>query len=225
MSLKPRKFSDLKRSQEEINAKMLKKRKKTQLELPPCMYVVSEGIKTEPYYIKGMADAINQKFFDFSSGPRIYVRGTGRNTRGLLSYARKQVEADFPQAEIVWLMYDRDDFPLDDFDNTQYSALTRKDTRKYKVAWSNECIELWFVLHFQPLVVNVGREQYRRILREKSDYEKNRKDIYEVLKDKTETAIKRARRQFQEYGDKPPSQMCPATRVYELVEELQKYLM
>lgn len=176
MSLKPRKFSDLKRSQEEINAKMLKKRKKTQLELPPCMYVVSEGIKTEPYYIKGMADAINQKFFDFSSGPRIYVRGTGRNTRGLLSYARKQVEADFPQAEIVWLMYDRDDFPLDDFDNTQYSALTRKD-------------------------------------------------IYEVLKDTTETAIKRARRQFQEYGDKPPSQMCPATRVYELVEELQKYLM
>ena len=78
--------------------------------------------------------------------------------------------------EDVWLMYDKDDFPLDDFDNTQYSALSRKD-------------------------------------------------IYEVLKDKTETAIKRARRQYQEYGDKPPSQRCPATRVFELVEELQKYLM
>lgn len=50
--------------------------------------------------------------------------------------------------EDVWLMYDKDDFPLDDFDNTQYSALSRKDIRKYKVAWSNECIELWFVLHF-----------------------------------------------------------------------------
>ena len=132
MSLKPRKFSDIKRSQEEINTKMLKKRKETHDELPPYMYVISEGIKTEPYYIKGMADAINRKFFDFSSGPRIYVRGTGRNTRGLLSYARKQVEADFPQAEIVWLMYDKDDFPLDDFDNTQYSALSRKDIRKYK---------------------------------------------------------------------------------------------
>ncbi len=75
MSLKPRKFSDIKRSQEEINTKMLKKRKETHDELPPYMYVISEGIKTEPYYIKGMADAINRKFFDFSSGPRIYVRG------------------------------------------------------------------------------------------------------------------------------------------------------
>ena len=37
------------------------------------------------------------------------------------------MEADFPQAEIVWLMYDKDDFPLNDFDNTQYSALSRKD--------------------------------------------------------------------------------------------------
>ncbi|WP_304969408.1 RloB family protein, partial [Romboutsia ilealis] len=46
-------------------------------------------------------------------------------------------------------MYDKDDFPLDNFDNTQYSAEKRKEIRKYRVAWSNECIELWFVLHFQ----------------------------------------------------------------------------
>ena len=69
MSLKPRKFSDLKRSQEEINAKMLKKRKKTQLELPPCMYVVSEGIKTEPYYIKGRQMPSIKNFLIFRQAP------------------------------------------------------------------------------------------------------------------------------------------------------------
>lgn len=37
-------------------------------------------------------------------------------------------------------MYDKDDFPFDDFDNTQYSAEQRKDSRKYKVAWSNEAL-------------------------------------------------------------------------------------
>ena len=40
------------------------------------------------------------------------------------------------------------------------------------MAWSNECIELWFVLHFQELAVNNGREQYQRILKQKYGYEK-----------------------------------------------------
>lgn len=61
-------------------------------------------------------------------------------------------------------MYDKDDFPLDNFDNTQYSAEGRNVERVYKVARSNECIELWFILHFQDLNSNVGRERYNEIL-------------------------------------------------------------
>lgn len=61
-----------------------------------------------------------------------------------------------PQARVVWLMYDKDDFPLDNFDNTQHSAEGKIDSRQYKVAWSNESLELWFVLHFQDLTANVG---------------------------------------------------------------------
>ena len=41
------------------------------------------------------------------------------------------------------LVYDKDDFPYDDFDNTQFSAEGRSD-REIKAAWSNESIELWF---------------------------------------------------------------------------------
>lgn len=223
MSLKPLKASEQKRNQENINAKMQKKKKELLDDLPPYMYIMSEGKKTEPNYISGLTDKINQKFFDFTSGPRIFVKGTGRNTKGLLNYARKQVEEDFPQAEVVWLMYDKDDFPLDNFDNTQYSAENKKDSRQYRVAWSNECIELWFVLHFQELNVNNGREHYQEILRKKFNYKKNLKNIYELLQDKTEIAIERARRQYEAYTDAPPSKRCPATRVYELVEELQKY--
>lgn len=56
------------------------------------------------------------------------------------------------------------------------------------------------------------------------DYEKNMKNIFEILCDKTEDAIARAKRQYEAYGNAAPSQMCPATRVYQLIEELQKYL-
>lgn len=49
-------------------------------------------------------------------------------------------------------------------------------------------------------------------------------NIYEILKDKTDIALKRAKRQYEEYGDIAPSKMCPATRIYQLIEELKEYM-
>ena len=43
--------------------------------------------------------------------------------------------------EKFWLMYDKDDFPLDDFDNTQFEVEARKKPRM-TVAWSNESISI-----------------------------------------------------------------------------------
>ena len=220
MSHKPVKASEQRR----INEKMQQRKKEILDDLPPFTYIISEGVKTEPNYISGFVNVINNKYRDLSSGKRIIVKGTGMNTKSLLRYARKQVQQDFPQAIVVWLMYDKDDFPYDDFDNTQFSAETRRDSRQYKVAWSNECIELWFVLHFQELFTNNGRDQYRQILKHYFNYEKNLLNIYDLLKDNTATAIRRAKRLYALYGEQPPSQRCPATRVFEIVEELQKYL-
>jgi len=195
------------------------------------MYIVSEGIKTEPNYICGLADKINTKYKKLLPGDRIVVRGTGRNTKSLLEFARKMVDKEFPQAENVWILYDKDDFPYDDFDNTQYSAEGRQDKRRYNVAWSNECIELWFLLHFQELQANVGREQYYKMLTAHLDslgygkYDKNLKNIYDILADKTDIAILRAEKQYKEYSsDIPPSKRCPSTRVFELVRILKEYI-
>lgn len=220
MSLKPLKASD----QRKINEKMQKRKKEILDDLPPFIYIISEGVKTEPNYISGLADAINCKYRDLSSGKIVFVKGTGRNTKSLLQYARKQVNRDFPQATVVWLMYDKDDFPLDNFDNTQHSAESRIDQRQYKVVWSNECIELWFVLHYQDLHVNNGREHYQQLLENHCNYDKTLPNLYDLFKDRTQIAIQRAKRQYESYGDLPPSQRCPSTRVFELVEDLQQYL-
>lgn len=225
MSLKPIKASEQKKNQKQLNLKMQKQKKNLAHEIPPFTYIVSEGTKTEPYYIKGLADVINKKYYNFGSKNRIEVKGTGRSTLSLLKFVRKQVEIDWPQATVVWLMYDKDDFPIDDFDNTQYSAEGRKDKREYKVAWSNECIELWFVLHYQILTADNGREHCRKILEDKMGYEKNQKDIYEILEDKTALAIQRAENQYDSYAvSTPPSKRCPATRVFELVRYLLQYI-
>jgi hypothetical protein len=115
---------------------MEKKRKNIEElhQLPPYTVIFSEGIKTEPFYIKGLTQQVNRKYSEFTSNDRIIVIGTGRNTRRLLEYARKMVSQNYPEFKVVWLMYDKDDFPYDDFDNTQFSAEGRISSQKYHVA-------------------------------------------------------------------------------------------
>lgn len=225
MSLKPKKVSEIKKEQARLNEKMMKRTKALLDDIPPYTFIVSEGIKTEVAYITGFATAINQKYANFTTGDMIKIKGTGRNCQSLLDYARKVVDSEMPQASIVWLMYDKDDFPLDNFDNTQFSAEQRLDKRIFKVAWSNESLELWFVLHFQDLNTNVGRDKYIEILQKYCDYRKNDPNLFELMKANTDIAISRAKRQYETYPqDTPASQRCPATKVFELVAELKKYL-
>ena len=125
-------------------------------------------------------------------------------------------------------MYDKDDFPTDNFDNTQFEAEARKDPAM-AVAWSNESIELWFVLYFEDYRANNGRKQYIEKLNKYFDYSKTREDLFDVLSEKgsLEDAKKRARKMYQEFLDakiSSMSAMVPATRVFELVEELEGYL-
>lgn len=225
MSLKPKKVSEIKKEQSEINKKMKKKQKVLIDDIPPYTFIVSEGIKTEVAYIRGFASAINKKYANFTTGEMVRIKGSGRNCQSLLNYARKVVEDEMPQASVVWLMYDKDDFPLDNFDNTQFSAEQRLDSRTFKVAWSNESLELWFILHFQDFNANVGRERYIEILEKHCNYRKNDSNLFEKMKVNTEVAISRAKKQYNSYpSGTPASQRCPATKVFELVEELKKYL-
>lgn len=225
MSLKPQKASELKKEQDKLNKKMEKKRKVLLDDIPPYTFIVSEGTKTEVAYIAGFISAINKKYADFTTNEMIKIKGTGRNCQSLLKYAREVVDNEMPKASIVWLMYDKDDFPFDNFDNTQFSAEQRLDSRTFKVAWSNECLELWFVLHFQDLSVNVGREKYIKILRKYCNYQKNATDLFEIMRTNMDVAIIRAKKQYESYSkDTPPSKRCPATKVFELVEELKRYL-
>lgn len=68
MSLKPIKVSTAKKEQQKLNDKMKKKNKVLLDTLPPYMFIISEGTKTEVIYMKGFADAINKKYSFFSTG-------------------------------------------------------------------------------------------------------------------------------------------------------------
>ena len=131
----------------------------------------------------------------------------------------------------VWIVYDTDDFPADHIDSVLQSCDTdSNDETTFHAVWSNQCIELWFLLHFSYMQSDIHREEYWPKLTEclkqigAGEYEKNRKDMYEILHPYMEYAIGNAKRLNASNEGKLPSKAAPGTKVYELIEILKPYL-
>lgn len=79
---------------------------------------------------------------------------------------------------------------------------------------------------------NNHRSEYKKFLNEKfqelgiGKYEKNMANIFELLMEygSPKLAIRYAKRIIKEGQGKTPTEIAPGTKVYELVEELAKYL-
>ena len=222
MSMKPDKKSDLKKEW------MKGRRDRKIMVAPEYHLIVTEGEKTEPLYFEGLKNDINQKYHGRIS---IDINGIGQgaNTLTLLERAQQLVSAAPDKYKHVWLVYDKDDFPKDDFDNTYYrcSSLSESNsTVTYHALWSNECIEYWFLLHYKHLDSALHRSEYYPKLTEclGSKYEKNRDDIYSLLKPNIGIAIENAKGIMSSRNGSSPSQCTPGTTVYEIFEKLQNYI-
>ena len=135
----------------------------------------------------------------------------------------------------IWCVYDKDSFPPEHFNGVVERAdkLNRENPElQYHTAWSNECIEFWFLLHFAYYTSNNHQSEYIKFLNDKftalglGKYQKNMKDIFDILmmKGNQKLAIRYAKRIIKDGQGKTPTEIAPGTKVYELVEELAKYL-
>lgn len=222
MSMKPRKKSDSQK-------KWMTDRRDRRITIAPEYHlIVTEGTKTEPQYFDGLRKDINRLYKGRIS---IVIEGVGQgaNTLTLLERAQKIVEKDPDKYKHVWLVYDKDDFPKDDFDNTFFKCKSLSENGNsvvYHALWSNECIEYWFLLHYMALDSALHRSEYYPKLTDclGSKYEKNREDIYTLLKPNIKRAIDNAKRIEANNEGMPPSQCTPGTAVYKIFEMLESYL-
>lgn len=111
-------------------------RKVDSLETKKKILIVGEGVNTEPSYF--------EKFRE--PGVHVVAIGLGEGTRKLVHdvEAHKRVEEEklgFAFDE-VWVAFDKDSFP--DFGQ----AISEAKAKGYHVAYSNQAIEYWFILHF-----------------------------------------------------------------------------
>lgn len=195
--------------------------------------IFCEGEKTEPDYFKGFKAEIdtNTVYKDLIN---IKCISPGKTTKELISYAKKYIKDNKIKGYDVWCVYDKDDFKSDDFDNAQTmcNSLNEKRGNSFNSAWSNQCFEYWYILHFNYYDSNNHRAYYIDFLTKKfkkiglNKYEKNNPDNYSIMKEygNPKKAIGFAKRRIAECNNVSPSKCAPATTVYKLVEELSKYL-
>ncbi len=136
-----------------------KKRNKTKLIAPERHLILCEGTKTEPNYFQEIKQRINNNYRERIN---IEIIPSGKGRLKLLEQAKKIIKNSLQDYQHIWLVYDKDDFNEDDFDNTVYKIddLNKESEIKYHALWSNQCIEVWFLLHFMDLKVDLKREEY-----------------------------------------------------------------
>lgn len=202
--------------------------------------IVCEGERTEPNYFDSIRRMLPREMAD-----RITVKGQGYSTLRLVDAAcnknKERLSSDNPPYYHIWIVFDKDSFQDDDFDNAinRISALDsapksrHSHHQRWHAAWSNEAFELWYILHFQEttggaLSRNVYQQMLEKHIKDQCGvdrpYRKNADDMFPLLMRYTPQAIERAKNALRRQARKPPHAQNPATMVHLLVEELLRYL-
>jgi hypothetical protein len=200
----------------------------------------SYGIETIPINktILIVCEGQTEKLY-FESFPVLGVKIKVVDLKGqaklkLVESTKEIVENANADYDEVWCVFDMDvkkeTGEFADFDNAVSKALTLD----YKVVYSNDAFELWFYLHYnlsesQHLrsfyYLELGKRFGINYVRDGKKYDFCLK-IYDILKNdkdsSQEKAVERAKALFEKQKHLPYHQQNPTTKVYELVEELNR---
>ena len=215
--------------------KWKKKRCQEYLEMKQYRYYIfCEGQQTEPQYFAGFKRKIEENPI-YKDMVLIEIEPCQAETMRVIGMAEEYVRKNELNKGQIWCVYDKDSFPAERFNGVVERAdkLNKENPElQYHCAWSNECIEFWFLLHFNYYTSNNHRTEYISFLNDRfkelgiGKYQKNMQDIFDVLlkQGNPKLAIRYAKRIIKDGEGKTPTDIAPGTRVYELVEELAKYL-
>ncbi|GAP06132.1 RloB-like protein [Anaerolinea thermolimosa] len=188
----------------------LRPRSIKQRELRQRFLIICEGKQTEPNYFKRFrVNAVVEAF------------GIGRSPLNIVKYAQNYWQkGDFDQA---WVVFDFDNVGAPQFNQ----AIQQAKQAGLKVAYSNPCFEVWFLLHFGYYNTPMNRQQYINKLSQNlgRTYQKNDPSLYDELLTHQRIAISNAQRLLGSYNPHDPAKDDPSTTVHLLVKELNNHLI
>ncbi len=182
--------------------------------------IITDTSATERYYFEGLREQLPQNIKD-----RLAIKVVKTDSKELIQKGLEEIKYD-PQYRIPWIIFDRDQ-------NMNFDEIiNRAEEDGVCVGWSNPCFEIWLYAYFgkmpsisdsQSCCSKFGIEYEKNTGRE---YSKSDKDLYARLTKygDEEKAIKIAKQKYNhsiKNGCIKPSEMCPNTTVFKLVEEIQ----
>jgi hypothetical protein len=186
--------------------------------------IVCEGKKTEPHYFQGLRLALRL----YPANVVIEDRESGLDPKSIVAFAIETFKKD-KDFDHIFCVFDKDK-------HISYNAALDKIRAKrlaggatLHAITSVPCFEIWLLLHFtyttHPFSA-AGSDSNCALVIDALDgkgrilgYEKGSKDIFNVLSDKLETAIRNAEK--LENFHKTSQTDNPSTKVHELVQYLK----
>lgn len=208
------------RSDRNGNRKTREQRK--QFKIPELGYylIVTDTEATERCYFTGLHQSLPDDMRD-----KLVIKVVETKTCDLVDKCL-ELTAYEAQYRIPWIVFDRDQ--VKDFDQIIATA----EANGIQVGWSNPCFEIWLYAYFgsMPVVQNSWTccSEFGRLYTNKTgqQYSKADEQLYRKLSSHGDevAAIKLAHQkmlQCSRDGKDKPSEMCPGTSVYELVQEIR----
>ncbi|MFL2076716.1 RloB family protein [Marinilactibacillus psychrotolerans] len=168
--------------------------------------MASEGKETEKNYFTYLKNKIVEEKTlsnDKIDLPLFQIEGVGMIGERLIDEAEKYFRRTPRQYKYKWLVFDKDDLSSNDF----HRLIEMAESRGFRVAWSNECFELWLVLHFEFLNTGVTRDQYitklDKHLQDRglaTGYKKSDHAVFDFTFELTEVTLKNAENLNKQQG-------------------------
>lgn len=206
------------------SASPILKREAPSQEIHKNILIVGEGVHTEPSYFEQFKEP----------GVKIVAIGLGEGTRKLVNdvenhKAVEERKLNGKTFDEVWVVFDKDSFK--DFNQ----AISEAKSKGYNVAYSNQAIEYWFILHFMDHQGGaMDRKDYAKVLNallEKLDpknpikYDPESKtiseEIFNVLYKNIQFAYDRADRIYQYKLSQGMPTEESVTTIHELVHSIK----
>ena len=187
-------------------------------EIKQSFLIVCEGEKTEPDYFKAFC----------MTAATVKAVGQAMNTMTLVSKAISIREADQKRKKVYdqcWVVFDKDDFPAKDFNQ----AIQFAEKNGFRVAYSNQAFEYWFLLHYNLYTGAIHRNQYKDMLTKLTGIPYSKSEgygavMYNLLLSRQQQAINNAETVLAEISHGNPAEEESSTTVQRLVIELNKFL-
>jgi hypothetical protein len=187
--------------------------------------ILCEGASTEPHYFNA---------FRLTSATVRALPVTSGDAMAVVRAAVKRRAAETQNGKVYdhyWVVFDKDATP----DAAFNAAIALANDNGFRVAYSNQAFELWFLLHFHYVSGPLHRNQYADRLTALLGFPYGKEAriarlMFKVLYERQQVAIVNARRLYDQYADEPshgprnPAAEESSTTVHELVESLRKFL-